>query len=159
MAASSLHKLSGTCLELLFQCRLRTFNFPVDGLGLVIVPLAHGRGSVGKHRQLWKASQLLGQFESACPRGTRRSARPICFASAASTARPVINISGARPSPTMRGSRTVQPLGVGPPNRRQNTPKAALSLETRISHHTAPDRQQPHALLPRQSQAWISGGG
>ena len=55
-------------------------------------------------------------------------------------ARPVRIRSRARPSPTMRGRRTVPPSTRGTPKRRQNTPKTASSAATRRSHQTASSR-------------------
>jgi hypothetical protein len=60
-------------------------------------------------------------------------AKPMSSASRAETGRPVRIMSSARPMPTKRGRRTVPPSISGTPQRRQKTPKTALSSTTRRS--------------------------
>ena len=74
------------------------------------------------------------------PGATTRLTSPICRASAASTERPVRTRSMARLVPISRGSRTVPPSISGTPQRRQYTPKTAVSSATRRSHQSASSR-------------------
>ena len=103
----------------------------LEGVAQVAVEGAHrprrGRCScraAGSGRSRRRAPRLR---RGRVPPGTTRLARPMASASAAPTGRPVRIRSSALPWPTMRGRRTVPPSISGTPQRRQKTPKVALS--------------------------------
>src|SRR5699024_5893951 len=77
---------------------------------------------------------------TARPGSVIRFARPMAWASSASTGRPVKIMSRARPRPTPRGNRTVPPSISGTPHLRQNTPITASDSITRRSARRASSR-------------------
>ena len=90
---------------------------------------------MGGKPAIWCAS--FSASARVVPRATLRVASPMAIASSAPTARPVSSMSSARPWPTMRGRRTVVPSLIGTPQRREKTPKMAVSSTMRMSQNSA----------------------